>query len=51
MKVNIKIYFKNGDKEYVEGVDYNILKKHIIKTYSDNSFKMDNGDLVEIIND
>ena len=49
MEVNIKIYFKNGDKEYVKGVNYKTLKKNAIKKLSDGSYKMNNGDLIEIV--
>ena len=54
MKVNIKVWKSSGDgcygdAKYYEGIKWNLLKKDIKTKRFDGSFKMNNGDLVEIV--
>ena len=48
--IDIIIYTKNGDKIYVDGVEWDKFKKEIKSKKFDGSFKMNNGDLVELVN-
>ena len=48
--INIKIYTENGETILLDNVNFNSIKKQIVKTNYDNSFTMKNGDIVTIVN-
>ena len=48
--INIKIYKENGETILLDNVNFNSIKKQIVKTNYDNSFTMNNGDIVTIVN-
>jgi len=49
MKVNIKVYTENGEKHFIQDVDFNLIKFNVVKTNYDGTYTMKNGDVVEII--